>query len=395
MNAPEGLLGGVAPPLRDSTLFAGLSPEQLALVSGIASRRRYARDAFVFHVGDVADELFVVAHGAVEIVKEEPATQTRHGLIRLRPGAGFGESSLADGAVRPVSVRASEDCELLCLPYEALRALMAADEAFATRIRLNAGEQAMWNFRELSQVAVKSLQEQLAISQAHERSEIFVITMLVVLCAYVFALQVAAQVLHGEFSTSWLSIPGFVIFFMLFYRAARRSGQPISAYGVTLRNWRRSLAEGLLFSLPILALTVLAKWLLVELHPAMQGEAVFTFPGNLQTATVALAIEALAYVVFSPFQEFIVRGAMQGSLESFLTGPRRVLKAILIANLMYAMLHLYMSVVFSVMVFVPGLLWGWLYARHRTLVGVTVSHALCGIFGFFIVGFDTLIRIYG
>ena len=82
-------------------------------------------------------------------------------------------------------------------------------------------------------------------------------------------------------------------------------------------------------------------------------------------------------------------------LENFLTGPRRVFKAILVANLMYAMLHLYMSVIFSLMVFIPGLLWGWLYARHRTLVGVTVSHALCGLFCFFVVGFDTLILIYG
>jgi hypothetical protein len=28
-------------------------------------------------------------------------------------------------------------------------------------------------------------------------------------------------------------------------------------------------------------------------------------------------------------------------------------------------------------------------------VGVTVSHALCGLFCFFVVGFDTLILIYG
>jgi hypothetical protein len=219
--------------------------------------------------------------------------------------------------------------------------------------------------------------------------------MLVVLCAYVFVLQVAGQLLHGRFSTSWLSIPGFIVFFLLFYRAARRSGQPIAAYGVTLRGWRRSLAEGLLASLPLFALCIVAKWLLVQFLPAMRGEPVFALAGNLHTGTAAMAIEAAAYLVFSPFQEFIVRGAMQGSLENFLTGPRRVLKAILVANLMYAMLHLYMSVIFSLMVFIPGLLWGWLYARHRTLVGVTVSHALCGLFCFFVVGFDTLILIYG
>lgn len=395
MNAPDRLPGAVAQPLQESTLFAGLSREQLALVGAAAGTRFLPAGAFVFHVGDAADMLYVVADGAVEIVQEEEGTAQRHGLIRLGPGAGFGEGSLADGAVRPVSIRVLEACELLCIPYAALRALMEADAALAARIQRNFAEQAVWNFRALGRVAVQSLQEKLAIAQAHERSEIFVITMLVVLCAYVFVLQIGAQLLHGRFSTSWLSIPGFIVFFLLFFRAARRSGQPIAAYGVTLRGWQRSLAEGVLWSLPIFALCVAAKWLLVTFHPAMQGEPVFVFPGNLRAATAGMAIEAAAYLLFSPFQEFIVRGAMQGSLENFLTGRRRVLKAILIANLMYAMLHLYMSVIFSLMVFVPGLLWGWLYARHRTLVGVTASHALCGLFGFFVVGFDTLILIYG
>jgi hypothetical protein len=31
------------------------------------------------------------------------------------------------------------------------------------------------------------------------------------------------------------------------------------------------------------------------------------------------------------------------------------------------------------LVFVPGLFWGWLYLRHQTLVGVSVSHLLIGL----------------
>jgi CRP-like cAMP-binding protein len=381
--------------LADSTLFRGLSAAQLARLAACAQRRPCARGEDIFHVGDAADALYVVARGVVEVVSEEPTTGTRHGLIRLHAGAGFGEGSLDDGAVRPISVRAVEDGELLRLTYDALRSLCAQDPALATRLKLNFGEQAVWNFRALSQVAVRSLQERLAVVQAHERSELFVITMLVVLCAYVFVLQVAAQVIEGRFSTSWLSVPGFVVFFLLFWRAARRSGQPIAAYGVTLQGWRGSLAQGLAWSLPVCGLTVLAKWMLVTWHPAMQGEPLFVLPSHLAQPTLALGIEASVYILFAPFQEFIVRGAMQGSLEGFLTGRRRRMKAILVANLMYAMLHLYMSVIFSLMVFLPGLLWGWLYARHRTLVGVTASHALCGLFAFFVVGFDTLIRIYG
>lgn len=238
--------------------------------------------------------------------------------------------------------------------------------------------------------------EALRTLQAHRRAEPFIVAMLTMLCVYLFALQLGSQLIHDKFSTSWLSIPGFIVFFLLFHRAARRSGAPMSACGVTTRGWRRSLRESLLGSLPIMALTVLAKALLIALHPKMHGDVLFEWPRHLQAGTPWLLLaEAAAYAFFSPFQEFIVRGCMQGALSDFLTGPRRLLKSILITNVIYAALHLYMSVLFSVMVLVPGLLWGWLYARHRTLVGVSVSHALCGIFGFFVVGFDTLILIYG
>ena len=31
---------------------------------------------------------------------------------------------------------------------------------------------------------------------------------------------------------------------------------------------------------------------------------------------------------------------------------------------------------------------GWLYARHRTLVGVALSHALSGLWAVFVVGIE-------
>jgi membrane protease YdiL (CAAX protease family) len=38
------------------------------------------------------------------------------------------------------------------------------------------------------------------------------------------------------------------------------------------------------------------------------------------------------------------------------------------------------------MAFLPGLFWGWLYSRHRTLIGVTISHILIGAWIFYFVG---------
>jgi membrane protease YdiL (CAAX protease family) len=39
----------------------------------------------------------------------------------------------------------------------------------------------------------------------------------------------------------------------------------------------------------------------------------------------------------------------------------------------------------------PGFLWGWLYARHGTLVASIVPHALIGWWALFVLGFDRIL----
>ncbi|PON16315.1 hypothetical protein C2W62_19100 [Candidatus Entotheonella serta] len=41
---------------------------------------------------------------------------------------------------------------------------------------------------------------------------------------------------------------------------------------------------------------------------------------------------------------------------------------------------------FSVATFFFGLFWGWLYARHGTLIGPIISHALLGFWALYILG---------
>jgi membrane protease YdiL (CAAX protease family) len=91
-------------------------------------------------------------------------------------------------------------------------------------------------------------------------------------------------------------------------------------------------------------------------------------------------------VISSAVQELIVRGALQSSLEMFLTGPRRVKNAILVSGLLFAALHIHIGFVLALVAFVPGLFWGVLYARKRNLIGVTLSHIAVGVYAFFILG---------
>ena len=88
----------------------------------------------------------------------------------------------------------------------------------------------------------------------------------------------------------------------------------------------------------------------------------------------------------SAVQELIVRGALQSSLESFLTGENSKRNAIIVSGLLFAVTHLHMSFLFAALVLLPGMFWGWLFARRRNLLGVTLSHIVVGAFVFFVLG---------
>jgi membrane protease YdiL (CAAX protease family) len=62
------------------------------------------------------------------------------------------------------------------------------------------------------------------------------------------------------------------------------------------------------------------------------------------------------------------------------------------ANALFAATHTHISPWFSLMAFVTGLMWGWLYARQRSLLGVFVSHTLVGIWAVKVLGLGLLSR---
>ena len=75
----------------------------------------------------------------------------------------------------------------------------------------------------------------------------------------------------------------------------------------------------------------------------------------------------------------------------WLTGPNRTTTAILLSNLLFTASHLHLSIPFAVAAFMPGLLWGAIYARQGTLVGASVSHALVAFVAFFVLKLEQLL----
>ena len=95
-------------------LFARLAPEQLDALATVATTRRLAAREELFHKGDPAAQVYVVASGRLKV-----ATTSRHGddvtFNLLGEGEVVGELPLLTGGRRTGTVSALEPSELLVL----------------------------------------------------------------------------------------------------------------------------------------------------------------------------------------------------------------------------------------------------------------------------------------
>ncbi len=72
-------------------------------------------------------------------------------------------------------------------------------------------------------------------------------------------------------------------------------------------------------------------------------------------------------------QELMMRAVVQGSLHR-LYGDAGWWSAIISTSAIFATGHIHISFGFALITFVGGLFFGWVYARHGTIIGVSVLH---------------------
>lgn len=176
---------------------------------------------------------------------------------------------------------------------------------------------------------------------------------------------------------------------------------PLRKFGFNLLRWKKSLRESLCWTFIFLAVITLFKYLLITFAPKFQAISLFdltaiTHIPNFSFATHGISqwlIPLMLYVVFVPVQEFIVQGAFQSPILRFLMGKYRVLFSVILADLLMASLHVDLSFHYAMAVLIPGLMWAILYVRQHSLLGVSVSHILTGVWCLWILGFDRILGL--
>ena len=106
--------------LRNVPLFAMLPENQLAVLTGVVSRRSFPRGTTIIAGGDVTDSLYVVVSGTLKVTMSEDAGREII-LSVLGPREYFGEMVPIDDSTRSASVISLEPCELLVLSKHEFR----------------------------------------------------------------------------------------------------------------------------------------------------------------------------------------------------------------------------------------------------------------------------------
>jgi CRP-like cAMP-binding protein len=118
--------------LRTLSLFADLTPPELAIIDALLHRRDYLKGEVVFDEGEVGQTIYFLLHGEVTICRQGDPDDGR--LTRLGPGEFFGELGLLDNSVRTAQALAATDCRLLVLFRDDFSGLMDSHLRVAHKI---------------------------------------------------------------------------------------------------------------------------------------------------------------------------------------------------------------------------------------------------------------------
>lgn len=376
--------------LRKSRLFQNLSEEQIDYLLETGKVISYKANEIIIHEEEAALAMYVILQGSVEVIKRSHGKDQEHRLAILKEGDCFGEAMLFEKKTRSASVRALENSVLLQLLPDELKKQPNIHQV----LLMNISKKLNQRIRNTDILTVEALQKQLEEEKTRVAMGIFFTVIILLLSLYSLVLKIVSDFVMDKKQLIFYSNVMIIILVLSAAIGVWRMRFPLSNYGLTLVNFKKSLYESILWSIPIIIGLTILKWLMIQYSPTyainnplfdIGGEfGTRLYPNGMQHLPLFLLI-SMIYILFSPAQEFLARGALQGSLQRFLSGRYNRFWSIIIASILFATVHVHLGMIFVILVFFPSLFWGVLYARQQNLIGVSVSHILIGYWALFVL----------
>ncbi|HAT1659513.1 TPA: cyclic nucleotide-binding domain-containing protein [Legionella pneumophila] len=376
------------------SITIGFSKDDLASFSKIGKLQEYPAGSIIYNEGDLADSFFIIVEGVAEIFKktiDEFEEHNIHVIATLTKDEIVGEMALVENNRRSASVKAKTNLTVIEYPLEKVKAKPKLNLILIK----NMAQILSRRLRFTNEVTVKNMQHALNESMGRNALGAFIIVLLWIICLYTLSLHFLSILIHELAAlTTILSICLISVFAIAIIAAMRFTGLPYSRFGITLKNSWKNTLEAVLLTIPVMILLLMIKAFFIIGINNLNETSLFSgaelFSENQQIDWRYYITIMFLYSLFAPVQELMTRSALQSTFFLFLPGEKlfRKWNAILLSNLIFATMHTHLGLNYTSLTFIAGLFWGWLFHRQQSLIGVSVSHIILGVWSMFIVGLD-------
>jgi membrane protease YdiL (CAAX protease family)/CRP-like cAMP-binding protein len=398
----RGRLQGRHVEIPKNPLFSCLSRQQLRLVLPHIKFKKYKHGRVLLQEGAKnPGKLYIVLDGQISITKEGisplESRPEAYELAVLRRAEMFGELSFIDGKPSSVSFLAKTDVLLAMADFSASRrrtSVRRVRDIVAGKLRGHIAKQA----DESIILRMNSLQLENQLAAYRSGVGHIVMTTLCLFSIYTLALSFLPAFkneTHANFALSPLII---LLFALTFFPVIATSGLPARFFGLQLDNWREALGLSLRASIFFLIAFLMVKWLLISTSPSFAGISLIggadvELGGKVSTSATWYWLAFTIYLLLTPMQEFVARSGIQAPLYAFLHGSEQKRRwcSIIASNLVFTAGHAHISLAFALAAFLPGILWGWLFAKTNSLAAAALSHLIVGGAGIFIFGIEGVV----
>jgi len=131
--------------LSKSDLLRHLPPDGIETMLSRVRTRLFDRGEIVFHAGDEANALYIIARGNVEVLPANQDDAASKPIAVLEAGHAFGEMALLAGGPRTATIRAATPIELLEIGKADFEELVSHDRQLANAVQLLSHDRAISN----------------------------------------------------------------------------------------------------------------------------------------------------------------------------------------------------------------------------------------------------------
>lgn len=353
-------------------LFQNINPQDLEILLQFVKRVKLKMNQYLFYEDTQGDSVYLIKSGKIGI-----ESKGQH-LTDLFSGDYLGEMSILDRRPRSSSVYAATPSELYAIN---MMELQDKYPQLYAQLIVNLSKALPDRLREANNLATNTLKKEISLLKNQVHTARFMTYLLVIISLFIILKDITAWAQFSE-TPNVLNIRITLVLAFIFFVVMWKNGYSLAEMGLTFKNSKQSVIESLIVSLLIICSFLLSKWLLITNTPYLKETPLLCFCKNFYE----LLELSIGFIILAPIQEFIVRGCLQSSLMHYVKKDHYVY-AILMSNLIFCSFYSSFALRSSILLFILGLAWGWLYLRGQTLIGVSLSHILIGIFLTGVIGF--------